>query len=123
MALTERKEPKDVVDLYCGTRAPGAPEIDALVGDAERKFGVRGIRDMLRARFLAELPLLTSLEMRTSVAPWSDALWTSLPGSGHAGELPLQAGWTPPTAGHLRIWVREHQPRVGRARRGLSPDQ
>jgi predicted nucleotidyltransferase component of viral defense system len=69
VALTERREPKDLVDVYCGARAPQAPEIDALVDDAERKFGVRGVRDMLRARFLGELPRLTSLEMRTSVEP------------------------------------------------------
>lgn len=69
MTLTERREPKDLVDLYCGALAREAPEVDALVDDAEGKFGVRGVRDMLRARFLGELPPLTNLEMTTSVDP------------------------------------------------------
>ncbi len=69
LALTERNEPKDFVDLYCGVRAPGAPPIDGLLDDAERKFGVRGVRHMLRARFLAAVPPLDGLEMRASVDP------------------------------------------------------
>jgi hypothetical protein len=67
LALAERTEPKDLVDLYCGLRAPGAPAIDGLVEDAERKFGVRGVRHMLRARFLGAVPSLGGLEMRASV--------------------------------------------------------
>ena len=65
LALTERSEPKDFVDLYCGTRAPGTPAIGRLVEDAERKFGVHGVRHMLRARFLAPVPPLDGLDMRT----------------------------------------------------------
>ena len=69
LALTERSEPKDFVDLYFGLRARGAPEIEALVDDAERKFGVRGVRHMLRARFIGALPPLGGLEMRAAVDP------------------------------------------------------
>lgn len=69
LALTERSEPKDFVDLYCGLHAPGAPAIDGLVEDAERKFGVRGVSHMLRARFLGPVPSLGGLEMRTKLDP------------------------------------------------------
>lgn len=69
LALTERSEPKDFVDLYCGTGAPGTPAIDALAEDAERKFGVRGVRHMLRARFLAPIPPLAGLALRAPVDP------------------------------------------------------
>jgi len=57
------------VDLYCGLRAAGAPAIDGLVDDAERKFGVGGVRHMLRARFLGPAPLIGGLEMRIAVDP------------------------------------------------------
>jgi len=43
--------------------------MDPLVEDAERKFGVRGVRHMLRARFLAPVPPLGGLEMRAPVDP------------------------------------------------------
>ncbi len=69
LALTERSEPKDFVDIYCGVGAPGAPALDPLVEAAERKFGVRGVRHMLRARFLAPVPPLGGLEMRIPVDP------------------------------------------------------
>lgn len=69
LALTERSEPKDFVDLYCGLRARGAPAIDALVDDAERKFGLRGVRHMPRARFIGAVPPLGGLEMKTAVDP------------------------------------------------------
>jgi hypothetical protein len=69
LALTERSEPKDLVDLYCGLRAEGAPAIDGLVDDAERKFGVKGVRHMLRARFLGPAPPTGGLELRTPVDP------------------------------------------------------
>lgn len=57
------------MDLYCGVRAAGAPAIDGLLDDAERKFGVHGVRHMLRARFLGGPPPLAGLEMREIVDP------------------------------------------------------
>jgi hypothetical protein len=68
LALTERSEPKDFVDLYAGLRAPGAPAFDPLVADAEAKFGVRGVREMLRSRFLGPIPSSAGLELRTSAS-------------------------------------------------------
>lgn len=68
MALTERSEPKDFLDLYVGLRAPGALALDPLVLDAERKFGVRGLAEMLRARFLGPIPSAGGLELRTSAS-------------------------------------------------------
>jgi hypothetical protein len=65
LALTERSEAKDYVDLYVGLRAPGAPAVDPLVADAEQKFGVRGVREMLRSRFLGPIPSSAGLELRT----------------------------------------------------------
>jgi predicted nucleotidyltransferase component of viral defense system len=67
LVLTERSEPKDLVDLYVGLHAPGASALDALVLDAERKFGVRGVREMLRARFLEPVPPLAGLDLRIEV--------------------------------------------------------
>jgi hypothetical protein len=69
LALTERGEPKDFVDVYCGLQAAAAPRIDALVDDAERKFGVRGVRHMLGPRFIGAVPPLGGLEMRSTVDP------------------------------------------------------
>lgn len=67
LALTDRSEPKDLVDLYVAAGAVGTPPLESLVEDAETKFGVRGIRYMLRSRFLAPLPPLGGLETRTPV--------------------------------------------------------
>lgn len=68
LALTERSEPKDFVDVFVGLRAAGAPAVDSLVLDAERKFGVRGVREMLRARFLGPLPSAGGLDLHTSAS-------------------------------------------------------
>lgn len=67
LAMTERREPKDFVDLYCAVKRPGAPTIDALAGDAERKFGVRGVRHMLSGRFIEGSPPLGGLEMLSDI--------------------------------------------------------
>ena len=69
LAMTERREPKDFVDLYCAAGRPGTPTIDALAGDAERKFGVRGVRHMLSGRFLEGPPPLVGLEMVSDIEP------------------------------------------------------
>ena len=42
---------------------------DRLIDDAEAKFGVQGVRHILRRRFLAELPSLGVLEMRKAFEP------------------------------------------------------
>lgn len=69
LAITERREPKDFVDVYCAARRPGAPTIDVLANDAERKFGVRGVQLMLRGRFLEGAPPLAGLEMVGEIDP------------------------------------------------------
>jgi len=69
VALTDRSEPKDLVDLYVALRERPDLDLDRLIDDAEGKFGVQGVRHILRGRFLAELPPLGVLEMRKAFEP------------------------------------------------------
>jgi predicted nucleotidyltransferase component of viral defense system len=63
IALTDRRDPKDFVDLYCAL--VGHPELSAVdvAAAAERKFGVSGIRHILQRRFLEALPSPKGLRM------------------------------------------------------------
>ncbi len=69
MAMTDRRDPKDYVDVYCALRQDRQLEIDRLVGDAEAKFGIRGIEPILRGRFLDVPADLGALKMREPVEP------------------------------------------------------
>lgn len=69
IALTDRRDPKDLVDLYWALVRQ--PELDAadVVAAAERKFGVSGIRHIVQRRFLEGLPSAKGLRMREALDP------------------------------------------------------
>jgi hypothetical protein len=68
-AMTERSDAKDFVDVYVGLERHPILRLDALVDDAERKFGVKGLRHILAGRFLGHPPDPGSLNLRVSVDP------------------------------------------------------
>ena len=63
-ALTDRRDPKDYVDLYCALKKYPELDLGQLVRDAEVKFGVKGVEHILRGRFLEPTPSLGVLKMR-----------------------------------------------------------
>ena len=63
-ALTDRRDPKDYVDLYCALKRYSDLDLRQLARDAGVKFGVKGVEHILRGRFLEPLPPLGVLKMR-----------------------------------------------------------
>lgn len=63
VALTDRRDPKDYVDLYCVLKKYPEHDLGHLVRLAEAKFGVKGVQHILRGRFLEPLPPLGVLKM------------------------------------------------------------
>ncbi len=53
LAITDRREPKDDVDVYFLLRNEGAPSLVEAVTMAEKKFGVKGLRYSVQSRLLA----------------------------------------------------------------------
>lgn len=53
VALADRQEPKDEVDLFCLLRAGAVRDIEEATRLAETKFGVPGLRYILQRRLLA----------------------------------------------------------------------
>jgi nucleotidyltransferase AbiEii toxin of type IV toxin-antitoxin system len=64
MAMTDREEPKDFVDLYCAFQDHPTLNLDKLVDATIAKFGVHGVRHILSGRFLRPLPQTGVLSMR-----------------------------------------------------------
>ena len=64
MALTDRRDPKDFVDLYVALKSRPDLDIALLVQATESKFGVKGVKHMVRGRFLEPLPPMGTLVMR-----------------------------------------------------------
>jgi nucleotidyltransferase AbiEii toxin of type IV toxin-antitoxin system len=64
MAMTDREEPKDFIDLYCAFQDHPALNLDNLVDATAVKFGVHGVRQILSGRFLRSLPQSGVLNMR-----------------------------------------------------------
>ena len=64
MAVTDRREPKDFVDLYFALRSRSDLNIDDLAQATESKFGVKGVKYVLRGRFVEALPPLGTLLMK-----------------------------------------------------------
>lgn len=64
MAVTDRRDAKDYVDLYCAMKKYPELDLDQLARDTEAKFGVKGVEHILRGRFLETLPPLGVLKMR-----------------------------------------------------------
>ncbi len=52
MALTDRKEIKDYVDIYFILKGSSALSIDGVIERAEQKFGIKGLGYILQGRFL-----------------------------------------------------------------------
>lgn len=68
VALTDRRDAKDFVDLYFGMKRRADLDLDLLMADAGRKFGVRGIKQALAGIFLQGAPLLEGLRLREPVS-------------------------------------------------------
>ena len=64
MAMTDREEPKDYVDLFCALCDHPELKLDTLVEATAAKFGVKGVRHILSGRFLRPLPPSGVLNMR-----------------------------------------------------------
>lgn len=67
MALTDRKDPKDYVDLFYGFDKQHGMDLRELLQAAETKFGIKGIQYIIRGRFLEELPSLGTLMMKEEI--------------------------------------------------------
>ncbi len=67
MALTDRRDAKDYVDLYCAFKNYPQLDIEQLIVQTELKFGVKGIQHILRGRFLEPIPSIGTLKMRETL--------------------------------------------------------
>lgn len=67
MALTDRRDAKDYVDLYYAIKRHPQLDIDQLIVQAELKFGVKGVQHILRGRFLEPIPSIRPLKMRETL--------------------------------------------------------
>jgi hypothetical protein len=63
VALTDRTDAKDYADVYYAFRNDPDLDLETLIGDAEHKFGITGIKHMLAGRFLQDLPSTAGLRM------------------------------------------------------------
>ncbi len=63
IAMTDRRDAKDYVDLYCAFRKHPELDLQHFVERVELKFGVKGVPYILRGRFLEPLPPLGVLKM------------------------------------------------------------
>ncbi len=69
VAITDRHDPKDFVDLYWAfVRHPELKPLD-VVAAAEPKFGISGIRHIVQRRFLESVPSPKGLRMRDTFDP------------------------------------------------------
>ena len=64
MAMTDRVDAKDYIDLYCAFRSHPELELQKLLEQTTTKFGVKGVHHILAGRFLQPLPPLGVLSMR-----------------------------------------------------------
>ena len=55
MAMTDRSDPKDYIDVYCAFRTRPELDLEKLIDQTTVKFGVKGVRYILSGRFL-QLP-------------------------------------------------------------------
>jgi hypothetical protein len=65
--MTDRRDAKDYVDLYCALRKYPDLDLQKLVEQTELKFGIKGVHYILRGRFLEPLPPLGVLKMRAGL--------------------------------------------------------
>ncbi len=64
MAMTDRLDAKDYIDLYCAMRSHPELELEKFLDRTAVKFGVKGVRHILSGRFLQPLPASGVLNMR-----------------------------------------------------------
>jgi len=64
MAVTDRRDPKDFVDLYFALKSQSDLDVDDLVQTTESKFGVKGVKYILRGRFMEAIPPVGTLLMK-----------------------------------------------------------
>ena len=62
MAMTDRRDPKDYIDVYTIIQAYPSLRIEEAIGQAEKKFRVRGVGSILSGRFL-ELPICENVPL------------------------------------------------------------
>lgn len=67
MALTDRRDAKDYVDLFCGFKNRPGMNLRELLRATETKFGIKGVEHIIRGRFLEVLPSLDTLMMRLEI--------------------------------------------------------
>jgi len=67
MALTDRRDSKDYVDLFFGLKKNPEISVGELLQAAETKFGIKGVGHIMRGRFLESLPSLGTLKMKAEL--------------------------------------------------------
>ncbi len=63
MAMTDRLDAKDYVDLYCAFRTHPELDLQQLVEHTTVKFGVKGVHHILKGRFIGPLPPMGILKI------------------------------------------------------------
>ncbi len=56
MAMTDRSDPKDYIDVYCAFKTRTQLDMEELIDQITVKFGVKGVRHILSGRFLEPSP-------------------------------------------------------------------
>jgi hypothetical protein len=69
MALTDRMDAKDYVDLYFAVQKHPAVKIERLIEDAGKKFGVSGVGHIMQGRFLGDIPSPKGLYLTELLSP------------------------------------------------------
>jgi predicted nucleotidyltransferase component of viral defense system len=67
MAVTDRRDSKDYVDLFYGFKKRPGINLQELLQITETKFGIKGVGHIIRGRFLEALPSLGTLMMKTEL--------------------------------------------------------
>ena len=63
MAMTDRRDPKDYVDVYFILQDYPSMKIEDSIRQTENKFGIKGVSPILSGRLL-EPPAITGLSLR-----------------------------------------------------------
>lgn len=63
VAMTDRKDPKDYVDVYTILKQKSDLTLAQMIDLAETKFGIQGISHILTGRFLEEIPPMGGLRL------------------------------------------------------------
>lgn len=67
MAMTDRRDSKDFVDLFYGLKKNPEVRLRHLLRATETKFGIKGVSHIIRGRFLEAPPPLGTLIMRENL--------------------------------------------------------